>query len=179
MKKILTIIEVAGVIVAIIFGALWIDDPAGPFESIAFMATLIGTTITDMIRRRLVLAHTVDEINTANATFILTVVESINTRLNDVVGRLDIPTRELLRKEILDPLPNVIRGAIDQWLRTAGGVSAVNKDEIDRITQHIEKTAAEAYGVDTLGAPIANMSLADAKPWRFKSLEEGKTASGQ
>lgn len=62
MKKTLLVIEIIGVVVALVFGYLWIIDPDGPFEPITFMALLVGSTIVEIIRR-----HVADESDSSNA----------------------------------------------------------------------------------------------------------------
>jgi hypothetical protein len=53
MRKVLLILEVIAVVVAAIFSVLWLRDPYGPYEPVTFLSLLFGTTVVELIRRRL------------------------------------------------------------------------------------------------------------------------------
>lgn len=52
LNKIFLIIEIIAVVVALVFGAMWVRDPSGPYEPITFMALLVGSTIVELVRRK-------------------------------------------------------------------------------------------------------------------------------
>jgi hypothetical protein len=52
-NTLLLVLECSGVAVALVFGALWVLNPSGPYEPITFIALFLGSTIVDFVRRHL------------------------------------------------------------------------------------------------------------------------------
>jgi len=52
-KAALLIVEICAVGVALVFGAMWVQQPQGPYEPYTFLALLLGGTIVELIRRYL------------------------------------------------------------------------------------------------------------------------------
>jgi hypothetical protein len=46
------IIEIGAAALAALFGIMWLRNPAGPYEAMTFLASLIGGTMVELIRRR-------------------------------------------------------------------------------------------------------------------------------
>lgn len=51
IERLLFAIEVIAVLVAAVFGVLWLESPSGPYEPVTFVALLIGTTVVELVRR--------------------------------------------------------------------------------------------------------------------------------
>lgn len=53
LNRVILIIECFCVVIALVLGALWIKSPEASYEPITFFAILVGSTITELIRRYL------------------------------------------------------------------------------------------------------------------------------
>ena len=164
--------EVVCVIIAVVAGGFWLYNPNGPFEPITFMATLVGTTIIDMFRRRLSAKETIDEINKANTRMLQAVTETVLSRIDKVSHQLDEPGQNLLQQQLVDQLPQLIRDALAELTNEIHLSNATQIERVDGIKTAIEKTIAEAYGVDIASVVVGDVSLEEAKPWRFAGLNE-------
>ena len=50
-RRQLSIVEIVCVVVALVLGVLWARKPTGPYEPYAFLVSLVGTTLVEIVRR--------------------------------------------------------------------------------------------------------------------------------
>src|SRR5687767_10571576 len=51
MSRMLLLVEITAVIAAAVLGVLWVISPNEPYEPIAFLLLLIGTSVVELVRR--------------------------------------------------------------------------------------------------------------------------------
>lgn len=170
MERLLAALELLSVALAIVFGFMWMANPAGRFEPYSFMATLLGTTVVDILRRSLLARRSIEDMASAFSKFAPMLAERLERKFEDIASQLSTPNQEVLRREMTNLIPSLMREVMNDWQQSQGKGSSASSCQLAEVATRMERSLEEAYGIDQTREASPSMSLADAKPWRFKDL---------
>lgn len=169
MNNILLAVEVASMAIAAVAGVLWLCNPDGPYEAIAFMSTLVGTTLVDLVRRHYAAQEMRKRQDEAREE-ILEGFEAVLNKIAAIKAEVDAHSQAKLWQQLIDELPQIVSNVITAM----DNVPTLPLDSTDSRMEVTEKrirtTLAEAYGVDPLQVQ-GSLPPEKVKPWRYGGLE--------
>lgn len=152
-------------------GCLWAYDPQGPYEPITFVLLLMATIVATFSQR---VSHRqkdkIEDLLQTTYGFLGILLHLIEERYNALKSAMKRDAGDDLVKEIRESMPELVREAVSCLKQEAERQGASDEAPVKALEAQLERSLAEAYGIEAMGAKVDEVGIADAKPWRFKGL---------